>query len=165
MEKEILKPLTETLEAQASEKKLSQEAIANITKVFHDAIIQKSDQWDADRAALESEKEELTKSAEESSKLIEDLKSEVASVSEELETIKTNVSAREESDRFNERMSEIDDMFELEDEDRIVLASELKGIASENYDEYKEKLAVTWKHKTKAFKEEQEKIYKENLFN
>lgn len=163
MEKEILKQLTETLEAQASDKKLSQEAIANITKVFHDAIIQKSDQWDADKAVLESEKEELIKTAEESSKLIEDLKSEVATVSEDLQRIKTNVSAREESDRFNERMSEIDDMFELEDEDRIVLASELKVMVSENYDEYKEKLAVTWKHKTKAFKEEQEKIYQEKL--
>lgn len=163
MEKEILNQLTEMLESQASEKKLSQEAIANITKVFHDAIIQKSDQWEADKAALETEREELVKASEESSKLIEDLKSEVASVSEELEKVKTEVSAREDSDRFNERMSEIDDMFDLEDEDRIVLASELKGIASESYDEYKEKLAVVWKHKTKAFKEEQEKIYQERL--
>ena len=163
MEKEILSQLTETLEAQASEKKLSQEAIANITKVFHDAIIQKSDQWEADKVALESEKEELLKASEESSKLIEELKTEVASVSEELEKIKTEVSAREDSDRFNERMSELDDMFDLEDEDRIILASELKGLAPEGYGEYKEKLSVVWKHKTKAFKEEQEKIYQEKL--
>ena len=72
-------------------------------KCFHDAIIQKSDQWDADKAVLESEKEELIKTAEESSKLIEDLKSEVATVSEDLQRIKTNVSAREESDRFKRK--------------------------------------------------------------
>jgi hypothetical protein len=163
MEKEILLQLTETLEAQASEKKLSQEAIANITKVFHDAIIQKSDQWEADKAALESDKEELLKASEESSKLVEDLKTEVASVSEELQKIKTEVSAREQSDKFNERMGELDDMFDLEDEDRIVLASELKELASDSYDDYKEKLSIVWKHKTKAFKQEQEKIYQEKL--
>ena len=163
MEKEILSQLTETLEAQASEKKLTQEAIANITKVFHDAIIEKSDQWESDKVALEAQKEELVKASEESSKLIEDLKAEVASVSQELEKIKTEVSAREDSDRFNDRMSEIDDMFDLEDEDRIVLASELKELASEGFEDYKEKLSIVWKHKTKAFKEEQEKIYQEKL--
>lgn len=164
MEQEILKQLTETLESQASEKKLSQEAIANITKVFHDAIIDKSEQWKADKESLESEKEDLVKASEESSKEIENLKTELASVTEDLEKIKTEVLAREEADRFNERMSELDDSFELDDEDRIVLASELKAIDSEeSYADYKSKLAITWKHKTKAFKEEQEKLFNEKL--
>ena len=61
MEQEILKQLTDTLESQASEKKLSQEAIANITKVFHDAIIDKSEQWKSDKEALENQKEDLVK--------------------------------------------------------------------------------------------------------
>jgi hypothetical protein len=60
-------------------------------------------------------------------------------------------------------MGELDDMFDLEDEDRIVLASELKELASDSYDDYKEKLSIVWKHKTKAFKQEQEKIYQEKL--
>jgi hypothetical protein len=61
-------------------------------------------------------------------------------------------------------MSELDDMFELEDEDRVIIASELKGIKEvKAYDEYKSKLSVTWNHKTKAFKEEQEKLFNEKL--
>ncbi len=164
MEQEILKQLTETLESQASEKKLSQEAIANITKVFHDAIVDKSEQWKSDKEALESQKEDLVKASEESAKEIEDLKTQLASVSEDLGKIKTEVEAREEADRFNDRMSELDDMFELEDEDRVIIASELKGIKEvKAYDEYKSKLSVTWKHKTKAFKEEQEKLFNEKL--
>jgi hypothetical protein len=56
-------------------------------------------------------------------------------------------------------MSELDGEFELEDEDRVVLASDLKSLNSteEAFSEYKEKLLVMWKHKTKSFKEEQHK--------
>ena len=165
MEKEILQQVTETLEAQASSKKLSEEAIANITKVFHDAIIQKNDQWQTDKENLLKEKEDLQKAAEASSQEIESLKKELASVNEEISSLKTEVSAREEAERFNERMSELDDTFELEDEDRVVLASELKNLSTseEAYAEYKEKLNIVWKHKTKAFKEEQEKILKDRI--
>ena len=61
-------------------------------------------------------------------------------------------------------MSELDDMFELEDEDRMIIASDLKAIKeSKAYDEYKSKLSVSWRHKTKAFKEEQEKLFNEKL--
>jgi len=165
MEQEILKQVQETLEAQASSKKLSDEAIANITKVFHDAIIQKNDQWQQDKENLLKEKEELEKAAEASSQELDSLKNELASVNEEISKLKTEVSAREEAERFNERMSELDDSFELEDEDRVVLASELKKLSSseEAYAEYKEKLNVVWKHKTKAFKEEQEKVLQERI--
>lgn len=159
MEQEILKQVTESLEAQASSKKLSEEAIANITKVFHDAIIQKNDQWQSDKEELNKEKEDLSKAAEEAGQKIESLKSEIASMNEEIESLKTEAAAKEASEKFNDRMSDLDDEFELEDEDRIILASELKSIdcSDEAYAKYKEKLSVMWKHKTKAFKEEQQK--------
>jgi hypothetical protein len=66
MEQEILKQVTETLEAQASSKKLSEEAVANITKVFHDAIVEKNEKWQSDKEGLLKEKEELVKASEES---------------------------------------------------------------------------------------------------
>lgn len=164
MEKEILQQVTETLEAQASSKKLSEEAIANITKVFHDAIVQKNDQWQQDKESLLKEKEELVKASEESAKELESLKEELAGVNQQISELKTEICAREEAEKFTERMSELDDVFELEDEDRIILASEVKAISSEeSYAEYKEKLAVVWKHKTKAFKEEQERVISEKI--
>lgn len=165
MEQEILKQVTESLEAQASSKKLSEEAIANITKVFHDAIIEKNDKWQADKEELNKEKEDLSKAAEEATQKIEDLKSQIASMNEEIESLKTEAAAKEASEKFNDRMSELDDEFELEDEDRIILASELKSLdcSDEAYAQYKEKLSVMWKHKTKAFKEEQQKAIAEKV--
>ena len=165
MEKEILDQVTETLEAQASSKKLSEEAIANITKVFHDAIIDKSEKWQQEKEDLQKEKEELAKAQESSAQELDDMKLKLSEVSEELATIKTEVAAQQEAELFNERMSELDDNFLLEDEDRVLLASELKELDSseEAYAQYKEKLNVVWKHKTKAFKEEQEKIFNEKI--
>lgn len=164
MEKEILEQITETLEAQASSKKLSEEAIANITKVFHDAIMQKNEQWQQDKENLIQEKEDLLKASAESEKEIESLKQELTSVNEKISELESESIAREEAERFSERMGELDEVFELEDEDRMILASELKSISSdESYAEYKEKLSVVWKHKTKAFKEEQEKLIAEKI--
>lgn len=164
MEKEILEQITETLEAQASSKKLSEEAIANITKVFHDAIMQKNEQWQQDKENLIQEKEDLVKASEESEKEIESLKEELASVNEKISELEAESIAREEAERFAERMSELDEVFELEDEDRMILATELKEVSSdESYAEYKDKLSVVWKHKTKAFKEEQEKLISEKI--
>jgi phage shock protein A len=159
MEQEILNQVKETLEAQASSKKLSEEAIANITKVFHDAIIQKNDQWQADKEEMGKANEELVQASEESKKTIESLKEEIAAMNQQVELLKTEAAAKEASEKFNDRMSALDDLFELEDEDRIVLASDLKSLDSteEAYAEYKEKLSVMWKHKTKSFKEEQQK--------
>ncbi len=164
MEKEILQQVTESLEAQASSKKLSEEAIANITKVFHDAIIQKNDQWQEDKEKLLQEKQELLKASENSEKELESLKQELASVNEKVTELENEAIAREEAEKFSERMGELDEIFELEDEDRMILASELKTVSSEeSFAEYKEKLNVVWKHKTKAFKEEQEKLISEKI--
>lgn len=165
MEKEILDQVTETLEAQASSKKLSEEAIANITKVFHDAIIDKSEKWQQEKEDLQKEKEDIAKAQEASNQELEDMKVQLSEVSEELATIKTEVAAQQEAELFTERMTELDDNFLLEDEDRVLLASELKELDSseESYAQYKEKLNVVWKHKTKAFKEEQEKIFNEKI--
>ena len=165
MEKEILDQITETLEAQASSKKLSEEAIASITKVFHDAIIQKNEQWQKDKESLTEEKEGLVKASQEASEEIKTLKKELSGTSEEIETLKSQIEARELTDKFNDRMSELDDQFQLEDEDRILLASDLKNLnaSEEAYAEYKEKLSVMWKHKTKAFKEEQKKILEDKI--
>ena len=59
MEQEILNQFKEVLEASAASKKLSEEAVANITKIFHDAIVEKNDQWQEEKEALVNEKADL----------------------------------------------------------------------------------------------------------
>lgn len=164
MEQEILEQFKEVMEANASSKKLSEEAVANMTKIFHDAIVEKSSQWQSEKEAIVTEKDELQNTTDSQAKELEDLKIKLQSTEEELDTIKSEVAAAEAVENFNNRMSELDDTFELEDEDRQMIATELKELDSEEaYATYKEKLSVLWRHKTKSYKEEQEKAIQEKI--
>ena len=164
MEQEILEQFKEVLEANASSKKLSEEAVANMTKIFHDAIVEKSTQWQSEKEAIESVKEELQTTAESQAKELEELKLKLQSTEEEFQSLKSEVAAAEAVENFNNRMSELDDTFELEEEDRQLVATELKELDGEEaYATYKERLSILWKHKTKAFKEEQEKAIQEKI--
>ncbi len=62
-------------------------------------------------------------------------------------------------------MGVLDADYDFEDVDRKILVDELKGL--ENSDEafasFQEKISVLYRHKSKAFKEEQEKIFQEKL--
>jgi hypothetical protein len=164
MEQEILEQFKEVMEANTSSKKLSEEAVANMTKIFHDAIVEKSTQWQSEKEAIVTQKDELQSTTESQAKELEDIKVKLQSTEEELHTIKSEVIAAEAVENFNNRMSELDDTFELEDEDRQLVASELKELKDEEaYATYKEKLNILWKHKTKSFKEEQEKAIEEKI--
>jgi hypothetical protein len=165
MEQEILNQFKEVLEASAASKKLSEEAVANITKIFHDAIVEKNDQWQEEKEALVNEKTDLVEAAEKAQEEIETLQKDFSSTQSELEELKSEVSAQQALELFNNRMSDIDDSFSLEEADRVIIAEELKSVDSseEAYSEYKTKLSTMWHHKTKAFQEEQEKAVAEQI--
>ena len=117
MEKEILKQVNETLEAQDSSKKLSEEAIANITKVFHDAIMQKNDQWQEDKENLLKEKEELLKASEQSEKELDSLKEELATVNQKVSELEYEAIAREEAEKFT---TSADNLFSASSNESLV---------------------------------------------
>lgn len=165
MEQEILNQFKEVLEASAASKKLSEEAVANITKIFHDAIVEKNDQWQEEKEALVNEKTNLVEAAEKAQEEIENLQKDFSSTQSELEELKNEVSAQKALELFNNRMSDIDESFSLEEADRVIIAEELKSVeaSEEAYTEYKTKLSTMWHHKTKAFQEEQEKLIAEQI--
>jgi hypothetical protein len=55
-------------------------------------------------------------------------------------------------------MEEIDSMFELDDEDRQILAEDIKNLTDdESFASFKNKLSVIWRNKNKEVKSEHEK--------
>lgn len=64
MENEILDKLQGVIESTASSKKLSEEAVANMTKIFHDAIVEKNKQWETEKEGLLKQKAESETAAE-----------------------------------------------------------------------------------------------------
>jgi len=137
------------LKASLQEKKFSEEAIAGMTSTFADAIRQKDEEY---RAAKE-EKEAAETKAKELLASVEGLQHELSETKVRLQEIEAAQEAEKAVARFNARMEQVDSVYALEDEDRQILASELKALdgTDEAFASYQEKLAVLWKHKNKEF--------------
>jgi len=165
MENEILDKLQGVIESTASSKKLSEEAVANMTKIFHDAIVEKNKQWETEKEDLLKQKAESETAAESAKQSAEEVKAQLETTAKELEELKARVAEKEALELFHSRMEDLDQTFELDDEDRSVILDDVKSLAStdEAFAAFKEKLSVLWKQKTKSFKEEQEKALQEQI--
>ena len=66
--------------------------------------------------------------------------------------------------KFNERMSHFDEEYDLEDEDRQLLANKLKSLDDSGFDAFKSEFAIFAKAKNKKWKAAQkEKMSKEEM--
>jgi hypothetical protein len=162
---EILNNLVSALEEQTSNKKFSEEAVATVSKIINDAILERNDSFVQEKDKLETEKAELAKAAEENAEEVKQLR-------EELETAKERVSELEQSQkqqeavaRFDSRMSVVEDIYELDDESRKVVASELKNLdeSEEAFAAFQEKLQVVLKHQNKEFIAQQQEEFNSKL--
>ena len=165
MENEILDKLQGVIESTASSKKLSEEAVANMTKIFHDAIVEKNKQWETEKEGLMKQKAESETAAESAKQSAEEVRAQLDTTAKELEELKARVADKEALELFHSRMEDLDETFELDDEDRAVIVDDVKSIDStdEAFATFKQKLSVLWKQKTKSFKEEQDKALEEQI--
>lgn len=74
---------------------------------------------------------------------------EFESVKSELNTLKQADEEREAQEQFNNRMSAMDEEYELNDEDRKVIASDIKDLDEQGFSDYREKMAVLLRAKNK----------------
>ena len=155
---QIISALKTVLAEKQDTAKFSEETVASISAQIAESIKNKNNEFKAQLAAAEEEKAKAVADAE---KLRADLDQAVAKLTE----IETAVKAQASQDLFNTRMSILDQEYEFDDSDRAILAKELNGLESseESFASYKDKVAVLFKHKSKAFKAEQEKIFQERL--
>lgn len=162
--KELIDQLKETIVASSSDK-FSEEAVANIVKVVSDAIREKSDVYVEEKAELENQKQEAEAAKMESETKLQELEQKLTASEEALSRIQAEQEEAKKLQIFNDRMSSIDEEFELSDEDRKIIASEIKDldIEDETFAAYNEKLQVIFKHKSKSFIGEQEKAFNEKV--
>ena len=97
----------------------------------------------------------------------EALSTESEKIKEELERVKAALIKFEEEkvakaneEAFNLRMASFDEEFNLSDEDRQVLATDIKDLNEESFAAYKNKMAVLMKEKNKAAKKAKEEEMK-----
>lgn len=162
--KDLIKELKETIQASASDK-FSEEAVANVIKVVTEAIKDRSESYVAERAEIEKQKEELAQAKTEAEEKVKQMEEQLASTQEKLTQIESEQQAAKASQLFNDRMDSLDSEYELSDEDRKIIASDIKDLddSEEGFASYQERMAVVYSHKSKKFLEEQEKQFNEKV--
>jgi hypothetical protein len=109
----------------------------------------------ADQYKLEmTEKEEALKAATEKSDTLQaehdQLTDELTKVKDALGELEKASAEREAEEKFNQRMSVLDEKYALTDEDREVIASDIKDMDEEAFTAYQTKLSVLLSSKSKA---------------
>jgi len=133
-----------------NEKKFNKEAVASMTDTFAQAIKERDEQYRKDIEEAKSAKESAVKEHEELKSSVAELEEKLGAANERISAFENDKKAEEAVARFNERMDELDQKFELDDQDREFLANELKEVGDEEaYASFAGKLEVLWKHKNK----------------
>jgi hypothetical protein len=126
------------------------EATASVA-LIQEAIKKGSEEY---IAKLESEKALLT-SAEEAKasaeKRASELEVSIAEVRKELEDLKLRAAASELASKYQDRMSSFEEEFDLDDEDRQIIASDIKDLSDEAFAAYMKKSKKLMAGKAKKF--------------
>ena len=165
MDSEIIQKFEKMLSEKLPSKQFSEEAVANVSRIFHEAIMLKDEEY---KAAKEAQEQVDTEAKAESAQLVtdvEDLKEKLAAAESELTVLQEEKAATEAQETFNTRMAGLDTEFELQQQDREIVATEIQGLepTKEAFASYQEKLRVMWSHKTKAFLEASEKELQDKI--
>lgn len=141
---------------QITDELLKQVTASSVTEFIAQEIKKASESFVAERA----EKEGAIKTAQEK---YEALSNESLKVKEELDKVKEALSkmeqekaAKEKEEAFNSRMTALDQEYDLSDEDRQVLASDIKDLNEEAFAAYMKKMAILMKEKNKKNKKVKE---------
>ena len=145
----------------ADNAEFTQEAVATVASHVIDKIREKDAEFQAEREAVEAAKAQAEKDASEAKSSIDDLQTKLEEANEKINSLESSINAAAAEQLFNSRMEAIDELYDLSDQDRTVLANEVKILeaSDEAFEGYQSKLASLLLHKSKAFQVEQEKQF------
>lgn len=154
MEKQqIIKDIEQLLTEKAAAKDFSDEAIANITKVFHEAIREKSEDYVEQIEKAKAEQAEAQTQKEELANTISQLQEKLNQAEEKLGSLEEEKVSRESQARFDARMNLIEEAYALDAEDLKIVAAEVEQLDEneESFASYQEKLSVVFKSKSNEY--------------
>jgi sulfur carrier protein ThiS len=164
--KELTTEFERILDSRLGKKsEFSQESVASMATVIMDKIREKDAEWKLEKEAANNEKADAITRAKEATANIEDFRKQLDEAQEKISSLEGSIAAAKAEELFNSRMETIDSTYDLEDSDRVVLAKEVVVLDSSEaaFESYQQKLEVILKHKSKAYKEEQETVFQTKL--
>jgi hypothetical protein len=128
-----------------NDENLKEVKASDVTEFLESEIKKASEQWSEQKKKEEEAAAALKQEAE-------SLKAELEKASNELKEIKAAAEARARDEAFQTRMSSLDEEYELADEDRQVIGSQIKDLDDEAFSKWAESFKVIAKEKSKAYK-------------
>lgn len=161
----IINDFRAALDEKLGKQDFSEESVASISKVFIEAIREKGEQYVADLEKAKAEKEEAVQAQSSLQDKVTEVENQLQAAQEKLDALEAENEAKEAEVRFNNRMEALNEIYELDEEDSKILASELVSLdgTEESFSSYQEKLAKIWKHKNKEFIAAEQKAFEERV--
>ena len=146
------KTMKKTIEkiSEISDSSLTEMSASTITDFIKSELERAADQYQEEM----TQKEEALKAATEKSETLQaehdQLTDELGKVKDALGELEKANAEREAEEKFNQRMSVLDEEYALTDQDREVIASDIKDMDEEAFTTYQSKLSVLLSAKNKA---------------
>ena len=154
--KDIIQKLEELLQTHAEPKEgkaavNTEEAVASVSQFVFDAIRQKSDEYVEEKEKALAEKTQLQETEKELQASVHELTEKLDVTESHLAELQEEKLERQGKERFNQRMALIDSEYELDEEDLVVIASQVNELSDETeaFESYQQEFSVIWKHKNK----------------
>lgn len=154
----ILKEVKASL-AEISASKLKEEAKANLVSDISEKLLEANKEFVAKTNEAKAAKEKAEADLVNLKATQEAQATELAATKQKLADLEAKASAEASANLFSARMDEMNQEFDLDDEDRAVLASEIKTLDEkpESFAAWKDKMGKLMKDKNKKGKEAKEK--------
>jgi len=131
---------------------LKEVSASSVTEFIAEEIKKVSDQFVAEK----TEKENALKITSEKLAAVtadhDGIKKQVEELNQKLASLESEKVAKAQEEAFNSRMASLDEEYDLSDEDRKVLASDIKDMTEEAFSAFKNKMAILMKEKNKSAK-------------
>ena len=126
-----------------------------VSEFIHDELKKATDEHAAQEKELQDSLEAAKSAKAEIEKSREETHNELSKLKEDLEALLKEKAARAAEEQFNQRMAHMDDTYDLESEDREVIANDIKTMDEEIFESYDKKMATLMRHKNKELLAEQ----------
>ena len=126
-----------------------------ITDFIEESLKEASEEFSVEKSKHETAIKEANEKYDSLQQESDAQKAELEKVQQSLEQLEAEKLEREAEEQFNQRMAAIDDKYQLDEEDRKVLASQVKDLDEEGYEAYTQQLEVLLRGKDKALLAEQ----------
>jgi predicted nucleic acid-binding Zn-ribbon protein len=140
----IIMPITSIKDI--TDESLKQATASVISDVLAAEIAAKAKEWEAEKGKLDKKLEAAVATHESLKKDYEALQATMKTLEATVNSLNSEKVEREKVEKFNARMGEINEAYELDDEVRAAIVEEVKALASdEAFDTYKKKAAILFK--------------------